>query len=241
MRFLVVALLPAAVAFPFAACGGKVSTQTTSSSSSSGVSSSTSSSSTTSSTSSSSGGAVGDCQTDADCGGKPCIPLTPGGYLICQDIPAEATTCHPQGQMDECCKTSDCKAGACYDSKNLPFCGGAQQLINRCMVDECQSDQDCGAHSNPSQICAPAGAFGWPVKRCTIVYCKTDADCTVQAGGHCEPIDNICCSTPQGVACVYPGGCKNDKACGSNGSQHCGIDTQAGTAVCMPGPIGCPP
>src|SRR6185312_15335209 len=62
--------------------------------------------STTASTSSSGtggGSAHGACQTSADCGGNPCEPITPGGYLVCLTPVAEATSCQFMGPPNQCC------------------------------------------------------------------------------------------------------------------------------------------
>src|SRR5438552_2543479 len=78
---------------------------------------------------------------------------------------------------------------------------------------------DCTA-DGVTGICAPAGAYG-PVRTCVVAHCKTSADCDVKAGGVCAPIQNPCCKLPQGLACVYPGGCQKLADCKNN--QYCTI------------------
>jgi hypothetical protein len=228
------------------ACGSTVETGTggnasTSTSTSSGVggssTTSTSSSSSASSSSSGVGGAPGDCQSAADCGGKPCSPITPGGYQVCLDPVAEATSCNTMGPPNECCTSADCATGACYPASKLDFCGGAFPAFNVCIADECQQDGDCAA----GEICAPAGAYGYPKRYCLKAYCRTNADCTAKPGGACVPIGfNQCCALqlPAGLACAYPGACAKDSDCLGG---TCTIEPTQGIATCVPGGPGCPP
>jgi len=88
--------------------------------------------------------------------------------------------------------------------------------------------------------CLPSGAFGYPKRGCLAAYCKTDADCGAAPGGACRLIANPCCPAPQGLACVYPGGCTKDSDCGGDFSKHCEIDGASKSAVCKPGGVGCP-
>jgi hypothetical protein len=242
MRFLFATLsLPLALSTALIACGSDVNGTgggTTSTSSSGGGATT---STTTSTTSTGSGGAPhGDCKTDADCGGKTCAPLTAGGYLVCLDPIAEATSCDSSGPPNECCSSKDCAAsgGSCYPAAQLDFCGGAFPGFNRCVADGCQSDADC----TTGAICAPAGAFGFPKRFCLNAYCHTDADCNAKAGGVCAPIGfNPCCSLklPSGLGCAYPGGCQKDADCPSGNA--CTLDLNTGVGVCMPNGPGCPP
>jgi hypothetical protein len=251
MRALLLAGVPAMMLL-FVACAGSVTRETTqgsggsaSTSSSTGadISNATSSASSASNTSSSSGGGVhGDCHSDADCNGMPCVPLTPGGYLVCLEPVAEATSCQVMGSPNQCCTAADCPSGAdCYPESAVEFCGGAFLPYNECIADACASDADC-TKSGPQQICAPAGAFGYPKRECLAAYCHTDADCTAQAGGFCAPIGgNPCCSLeiPDGLGCVYPGDCADGTACPNEG--RCGLDATTGTSTCSPMGPGCPP
>lgn len=202
-----------------------------------------SSSSTTTSTSGSGGGGpAGDCQSDADCGGAPCAPLTPGGYRVCLSFPSEVTECPGGGPPDLCCSSADCQSaggGTCYFAADLQFCGGAYPDYNVCVPDGCQSDEDCAMGQNPA-ICAPAGAFGNPARACLVAYCRVDADCTAKPGGACRLVGgDPCCShpAPDGLACVYPGGCLTDADC-PGGACDIGAD---GVSVCGPEGPGCPP
>jgi hypothetical protein len=240
MRFLLL-FVSTSLVMTFAGCGGNVTNATTSGAGAQGSTSSGpgSTSTSTSTTGSGGSGGHGDCTTDADCGGKPCIPLTPGGYTVCQNIPPEATMCHMQGIMDDCCDSSQCMKGACYDSMMLPQCGGALQIMNLCIDDTCMSDADCVKNTAPA-ICAPAGAFGRPKRQCLDAYCRTDADCVTAPGGVCEPILNACCGIPYGLGCVYPGGCNKDADCSTDGSQHCELQQATGQGVCAPGGTACP-
>jgi len=182
----------------------------------------------------------GDCSTDADCNGQHCVEVAPGGYKICLHPPPEATTCSPPGgpEPDQCCKSTECQGGGkCYSSQSLPYCGGVGiPMHNQCAGDGCQKDGDC--FGPVAQICAPAGAFGSPGKACVNAYCKTDADCTAKPDGRCRPILQGCCAIPEGLACVYAGGC--DAACAADGGKHCEIDPASLEGVCLDGPAPCP-
>lgn len=190
-----------------------------------------------------SGGSVaaGDCQSEADCGGSPCVEVTPGGYKVCLKAPPEATECMPDGPLeDECCNSAECaNGGKCYGFTSLPYCGGAQPAdYNVCVGDMCASDAQCDG-GIPS-VCAPAGAWGTGARTCVAAFCKTNADCTAKPGGVCAAIEGMCCSLPLGLACVYPGGCQKDADCASDGSQHCEIEQDTLTGVCVDGPEQCP-
>lgn len=191
----------------------------------------------------STGGALptGDCTSEADCNGNPCVESTPGGFKVCTSFPEEAVGCTPNNPVpDECCTSADCAAGKCYLSTDIPYCGGpAMATYNRCVADECASDADC-AGGSVARICAPAGAWGNPHRVCTSAYCKTNADCTAKAGGYCAPVSDPCCFVASGLACIYPGGCRSNEDCASDGSQHCEIDGGAGAGVCKDGPAACP-
>ncbi|MFO0758439.1 MAG: hypothetical protein U0359_18245 [Byssovorax sp.] len=226
----------ALAALALAACGGSVVAGGTTGS---GGQSSTG----TTTTTGAGGGSTGDCAADADCPGGTCIPLTPGGYKVCAHIPDEAKTCTmPPGPVsDQCCSSADCSMGACYPSNDLPYCGGIPMpTYNLCLPDGCTSDEGC-IHDNPEPwICLPKGAFGYPTRTCFTAYCKTNADCTAKGAGACMPIADPCCSVPQGLACVYADGCTKDTDCAIDGSQHCGVDPASGSAMCLPGFVGCP-
>jgi hypothetical protein len=185
---------------------------------------------------------TGDCKTDADCSGGTCVAITPGGYLICLHLPPEATTCSaPQPVMDQCCTSADCTGGSkCFSSGTLGQCGGpAMAIENECLADHCTTDADCeGGGADTPMICAPAGAFGFPVRTCFTAYCKVSGDCTEKANGVCAPVDQQCCSIPAGLGCVYPGGCATDSDCAAGDT--CQLDFTTGNGVCGSGPVGCP-
>src|SRR6185437_5821899 len=133
---------------------------------------------------------------------------------------------------NQCCTTSDCTAGAgCYPAGEIQACGGAFPGYNICISDSCASDADCAKN----EICAPAGAFGYPKRQCFAADCKMDADCTAKPGGACVPIGgNHCCSLPipDGLGCGYPGNCAGGTSCPSG--QECRLDTTSGMASCQP-------
>src|SRR5262245_4284143 len=116
MRLLLSALVPLGLC-AFAACGGGAGNTGSGGSSSTSTSTgdattSTSTSGTTSSTTSTgTGGSThGDCHSDAECMGKPCQPLVPGGYEVCINPIAEATSCNTMDPPNECCTSADCAA-----------------------------------------------------------------------------------------------------------------------------------
>ena len=187
--------------------------------------------------SSGSGGSpsTGDCASDADCGGKSCAPLTPGGYMVCLAPPPAATMCQPKGPaMDFCCTSADCSGGKCYNTMNLPCQSTASADYNTCVTDGCVSDAQCIAGGLPA-ICTPAGAFGMAERVCMLAYCHTNTDCNAKPGGSCVPIEGECCSLPDGLGCLYPGGCRRQSDCSSD--SYCDIDVKQKAGVCIKGVI----
>ena len=176
----------------------------------------------------------GDCDTDADCGGDPCVEISPGGYRVCETKVPLATTCSsPAG---ECCKTADCaaagKQGKCLLGPVAPSCGGPALVpTNVCAIDKCTSASGC---SGSNGVCVPAGVFGRKVASCMTGGCRRDSECSEGKGGACVPVSGACCPGPVGLYCVYQGGCVNDGDC-TNG--HC--DVSSGKAVCAPGGVAC--
>ncbi len=180
----------------------------------------------------------GDCATAADCPGGSCGELTPGGYKVCLTIPPPASGCSTS--MDQCCTSADCPNGApCYSTDVITICKGgpAMPIFNECVADSCASDTDCAGGTGP-QICAPAGAFGYPLHACFPAACHTDADCTAAPCGACVTVSSSCCALPAGLACVYPGGCRKDADCGTGNS--CLIDPASGASHCVTGSQPCP-
>jgi hypothetical protein len=240
------------LAFTFVAlvaCSGTVLTSATSTSTSGGGSTSTSSaggttaivtSATSTAASSSAGGGStsgGDCTSDADCPGGTCVALTPGGWKVCAVPQPEVTACNG-GPADQCCSSSQCMGNnaGCYSS--YVECGGAPPIPgNVCTSDQCEADTDCSSFG--PAICTPANVFGVPNRMCLPAYCHTNADCVLKAGGVCRPVDRMCCSIPEGLACVYPGDCTTFNDC-TNPEDACGIDPGTGESVCVHDE-GCPP
>jgi hypothetical protein len=206
-------------------------------SSSSSASSATSASSSASSSSSSSGGdggapITGDCHTDADCPGGACVPVTPGGFLVCQTPPVKATVCG--STQDQCCAGKPCPGNVpCYAGPLVPFCAGIpMEPYNQCAVDQCTQDAECAS----GQICALAGTLGVKIRACVAAACKTAADCTTVPGGVCAPVQDPCCNTTAGLYCVYPGGCRSNADCGPG--QYC--QASGDQATCQTGAPICP-
>jgi hypothetical protein len=222
-----------------AACGGNVVQGTGATGTGTGATSTG-----TGATSTGTGGLppTGDCTTDAQCPGGTCAEITPGGWKICLVVPPPSTGCSsPKSPTDQCCTSADCpNGGACYETTSLPYCGGpAMAIYKECVTDQCTSDAACvGGGSDAPDICAPAGAYGEPMRTCFAAYCKTSADCTQKPVGYCAPVGAHCCSTPSGLGCVYPGGCRKDTDCAAGDS--CQLDTTSGEGVCTNGPSPCP-
>ena len=174
----------------------------------------------------------GDCDTDLDCGGGRCVELSPGGYRVCSQPVAEATSCPGRGP-DECCKTTDCKTGACYEWPLSPYCGGAFPVPrNVCAEEGCTTLADCGGGA----VCVPKGALGYKVRACLPATCLRDSDCTASPGGTCAPVRKPCCAGTYGLYCVYPGGCRTSADCPGG---YC--DLVGDTPTCRTGPPLCPP
>jgi hypothetical protein len=223
--------------------GSAASTSGASSSSGNASSSGSASSSGASSGGQDGGGpSSGDCQSDADCPSGACVPVTPGGFRVCQMPPAPATSC--PGPLDQCCPATQelCPNGeSCYAGPLVPVCTGTPvPMQNQCGVDQCTQDVDCA----PGQICALAGTLGLQIRACVTAYCKTDADCAAHPGGLCAPVLEPCCSTNAGLYCVYAseGGCRSDAECPATSTQphrFCAPGA-AGVATCLSGAPDCP-
>jgi hypothetical protein len=217
---------------------------TSSSSGSHGGSTSTSSSSSSSSASTSgTGGGLptihGDCHLDSECASGKCVPVTPGGFLVCVVTPVKATTCNTS--LDQCCPTQKpCANNAqCLVGPLVPVCTGLPQPPhNQCAVDQCMKDVDCA----PGQICALAGTLALEIRACVDAHCKVDTDCTAHPGGICAPVVEPCCGTTAGLFCVYPqsGGCRKNADCTAQPGTYCAPDPTSGTASCQAGAPICP-
>jgi hypothetical protein len=181
----------------------------------------------------------GDCDTASDCGGDPCVELTPGGYRVCATKVPEATACTAPGQ-DQCCKTADCLAagkpgGKCILGPIGPSCGGPIQLpTNVCAKDACTSAANC---AGTNAVCVPAGALGRKVASCMTGGCLFDRDCTAEPGGICVPVASPCCSEAVGLFCNYHDGCRSSADCLPD--QHCAIAADTGRASCAAGLVAC--
>lgn len=191
------------------------------------------------------GGQSGDCTPGSPTevcppDGSTCTEIVPGGFRVCAKIPDEATECLAQG-FDECCNSSECSEGACYQNNVMPNfgCGGAQPMdMNVCATDACDSDADC-MQGVGQMICAPRGVGGSPIRHCMVAACRTDVDCTAEPGGICAPVQNPCCSSWEGLYCVYPSnGCRTQADC-QNGD-NCIVDYAKGEGVCTSDPVACP-
>ncbi|MFO0761859.1 MAG: hypothetical protein U0359_35790 [Byssovorax sp.] len=198
-----------------------------------------------STTASGTGGTVGgtgggpslgdDCAAAGDCGGSPCVEVTPGGFRTCQHAIPEIETC--AGGLGGCCKTADCPMGS--GQKCFPpyaYCGGILGPQNECLADACQVDADCPA--DPAAICLATGLLAHAVNTCLPAGCRVDGDCTEEPKGRCVPVDDPCCgSAVGGLYCAYPGtGCRHKSDCPKG---HCAHDEHRafcveGSAVCAP-------
>ncbi|MFT3766484.1 MAG: hypothetical protein QM820_13370 [Minicystis sp.] len=217
--------------------GGAGGTASSSSSSSASVGSTSSSAASSSSSSGDYDAGVfpphGDCYADADCPSGRCVPVTPGGFLVCATPPVKTSTCG--SDLDQCCADKPCPNGEpCYDGPLVPICAGVPiQPHNQCAVDQCSQDVDCA----DGQICAPAGVLGLKIRACVTADCKVDADCNLVPGGMCAPVQEPCCGTSAGLFCVYPnGGCRSNADCPS--AQFC--QTSGSQATCQTGSPICP-
>lgn len=185
-------------------------------------------SSTASSTSSSSGGGAapfGECASDADCGGAPCVSLTADGYGVCIVHVDPVTHCGP-GEMG-CCNSDLC-AGDSHCYPPFGYCGGLVGPQNECLADACQSNEDCAA----GHFCVPAGVFAYPVKTCVLAACRENADCTAEPGGRCEPVEDTCCAGVFALYCVYPDGCRTKADCPPS-APICAGDPATSAATCV--------
>ncbi len=116
------------------------------------------------------------------------------------------------------CKTDDeCKgdAGAANPRCVFDLLAGGQ---NRCSVDECAKDGDCGQN----RVCACRLQTSFGANRCFNSECRTDGDCGVAGKGFCSPSgDNVFANCPLkepgslGYFCHRPEDeCTDDSDCG---------------------------
>ena len=175
----------------------------------------------------------GDCASPADCEGRPCVELVPGGWRVCEDDIPEATSC-TGSELDECCETADCSEGACYEAPVVPFCGGILPAPrNVCASDLCENDGDCTGAAN--RVCLPANVLDRPVRSCFFASCRQDDDCSAEANGRCMPVRDPCCGNWSALTCVYDDGCRTNADCPGG---HCRVNGDR--AECAEGPPICP-
>jgi hypothetical protein len=174
--------------------------------------------------------------TVGSCGdGRSCRELIPGGPKACFSETVIAVAC--DRPSDECCSSTDCRAGACVLTTRFPSggCSSDIEVLNACSKDACAGDADCAGG-----ICAVADVFG--SRRCVAAACRRDSDCTLRAGGACVFLSLGCCAATldavavvrdDAAACMYPGdGCAGDLDCPSG--SFCTIAD--GIAACRTGP-----
>ncbi len=136
------------------------------------------------------------CTIDADCGTSTCVEVIDGGYKACS-TPVNPATMATTSANDEC-PTPNCTTGTCFERCQLVQ--GIPAPVNRCLVDECQSDGDCSAQ--PNGVCVPAGVLFASASTCTYGNCISDAGCTASSGGRCTPFLNACADV-LGFFCSY--------------------------------------
>lgn len=165
----------------------------------------------------------GECRSDADCGGDPCLRIHAegGGFTTCFRRTPPVEECVGHESDPACCSSEDCsESGECFAGP-LFYCGGVAPIpTTLCHEPQCGSDTDCDARDGG--LCLPAGAFGEPVARCVSTSCRVDADCTAAAGGQCSPFFDACARRFTTFSCTYDDSpCRTDSDCG-------GVD------VCVP-------
>lgn len=170
------------------------------------------------------------CQTPADCGKCPCVPLTAcpanacgsidngcGGSLACGDCPACQTcanhTCIPDTSQDRSCCAGDegqrwCQAGEC-----VPIPADA-----RATLEECEARCDCeniGCGVYPTSSTTICGAE----RRCILCEDCTEAPLNCAGAGwasfgpaHVGSFYCYASSTPLGT-CEVVGICPDDQVC----------------------------
>ena len=180
--------------------------------------------------------AMGDCTGSADCDGRACLELRPGGWSVCEDELVEATSCSSTPALDSCgCPsegTPPCEGGqTCVLSPIAPFCGGISPApTNTCSIDLCSSDGECG----DDQFCLPGPVMGRKARACFGMACATNDDCA--PGSVCAPVAEPCCGSFTTLACVAPDGCRTSADCPSGETCH----VRDGEGVCLDEPPICP-
>jgi hypothetical protein len=178
----------------------------------------------------------GDCDASADCPGSTCIELSEGGFRVCKQVFEEALFCQDQvNGTDECCDSSTCQEGACFDSQQAePICTGIPPIgHNVCASDDCSQDADCAAGS----ICSQPGTFNSALRHCIPVSCTRDNECKDERDGSCAPIEDGCCGLTVTMACTYESdGCRSDDDCAVDSI----CEIEGGRARCVVDQRVCP-
>ncbi|MFO8072364.1 MAG: hypothetical protein R6V85_10870 [Polyangia bacterium] len=159
----------------------------------------------------------GECDDSSDCPDGDCVrvPDEPGGWWTCVSAPPDPVEGpSPNPESDLCSDETDCAEGCdCYRVQEMY--AGFIHPHNECFCDECDQAADC--EDPEQQICAPAGAWGFPEDHCVYTGCKVDADCDIVSGGHCIPYLDACSALEPGPFagkhCWYPGDCAGHDDC----------------------------
>ena len=165
----------------------------------------------------------GECSSEDDCGGVPCLRIheETGGYTTCFSSPAPLDECLGDEEEESCCSAADCPAETECFAGPLFYCGGPAPIrANSCHPAQCSDDSDCV--DREGGLCLPAGAFGEPAARCVYAACRVDSDCSASDGGQCSPFRDACSRRFSTFSCTY-----DDSPCRAN--TDCG-----GIDVCVP-------
>jgi hypothetical protein len=111
--------------------------------------------------------APGECYSDQDCGGKPCVKVANGGWC----------------NLDECMTDSDCSGGAVCVCKGSFVAGfSVNDTWNTCVAAECRTDRDCDSgYCSPSRLTyGPTIPPPRPSYNCHTPQdvCQNDGDCS---------------------------------------------------------------
>jgi hypothetical protein len=173
-----------------------------------------------------------ECDDGGGCEGHPCVEIYPG-HKTCIIAGGEATECF--SELDECCSSSECAEGRCYQTR-FPQSDHCHDYTSHqaCVSDECSGDS-CGS----GRACMPAGVLG-PVAMCTNAVCQTDADCNAEPGGSCLLIADSCCNGRYlGLLCWYPKrGCAWNTDCKLG--DYCGVAANGTDTECRLRSSVCP-
>ena len=149
-----------------------------------------------------------------------------------------ANCCSPNYADLQCCSDDECHGttprgkiiqGAC---RAVDYCdGGPPVMWNRCVVDQCETDNDCLYH----EACLGGGGNAYGAKGCYPSTCKIDADCTAGPSGKClvfqEAGGFTNCAGPSARACAY-----SNSTCGEAPCPNGGVCYWDGKPTCGPPP-----